>query len=178
MGIIRETAKIISKYPPLYNFVIKIISKVPVLNDYFIKSSDRFAHKFPVSIKGVIIRNNSVVLLKNERDEWELPGGKLEPAETPETCVIREVHEELKLEVTMPALLDVWMYSSTLIVTFGCTETFSRDVKISSEHKQVAWFPVIGIADLNMPDGYKNSIYRWSRVVGKKVTSAPATTTS
>jgi hypothetical protein len=33
---------------------------------------------FPVSIKGVVIHANKVLLLKNTRDEWELPGGQLE----------------------------------------------------------------------------------------------------
>jgi hypothetical protein len=31
---------------------------------------------FPVSVKAVIVQNGKV-LLRNERDEWELPGGKL-----------------------------------------------------------------------------------------------------
>src|SRR6185369_13602359 len=30
---------------------------------------------WPVSIKGVCLVGGKVVLLKNERDEWELPGG-------------------------------------------------------------------------------------------------------
>ena len=32
---------------------------------------------FPVSVKGVVVRANRVLLLRNERDEWELPGGRL-----------------------------------------------------------------------------------------------------
>ena len=32
---------------------------------------------FPVSIKGVLVEAGRVVLLENERDEWELPGGRL-----------------------------------------------------------------------------------------------------
>lgn len=33
---------------------------------------------FPVSIKGVLILDGKALLLKNERDEWDLPGGKIE----------------------------------------------------------------------------------------------------
>ena len=50
---------------------------------------------FPVSIKGVLVEAGRVVLLENERDEWELPGGRLEPGEAPETCLVREFAEEL-----------------------------------------------------------------------------------
>lgn len=41
-------------------------------------------YRGPVSIKGVVLHEGAVLLLKNERDEWELPGGKLERGETPE----------------------------------------------------------------------------------------------
>lgn len=34
--------------------------------------------KIPVSIKGILFKDNNVILLKNERKEWELPGGRLE----------------------------------------------------------------------------------------------------
>lgn len=40
-------------------------------------------HLFPVSVKGVVVRDGRVLLLRNERDEWELPGGKLELGEEP-----------------------------------------------------------------------------------------------
>jgi ADP-ribose pyrophosphatase YjhB (NUDIX family) len=42
---------------------------------------------FPISIKGVVLRDERVLLLKNERQEWELPGGRIEIGETPEECV-------------------------------------------------------------------------------------------
>ena len=44
---------------------------------------------FPVSIKGVLAEAGRFVLLENERDEWERPGGRLEPREVPE-CLSRD----------------------------------------------------------------------------------------
>ncbi|MGH8726480.1 MAG: NUDIX domain-containing protein, partial [Burkholderiales bacterium] len=55
---------------------------------------------FPVSIKGVVFRDDRAILLRNERDEWELPGGKLEPEEAPAECCAREILEELSITVS------------------------------------------------------------------------------
>jgi len=41
------------------------------------------APAFPVSVKGVAVQGGKVLLLENERSEWELPGGKLEVGEDP-----------------------------------------------------------------------------------------------
>ena len=38
---------------------------------------------FSISVKGVVLNSaDKVLLLKNERDEWELPGGRIEIGET------------------------------------------------------------------------------------------------
>jgi ADP-ribose pyrophosphatase YjhB (NUDIX family) len=34
--------------------------------------------RLPVSVKGVVLDEEKVILLENERGEWELPGGRLE----------------------------------------------------------------------------------------------------
>ena len=56
-----------------------------------INPRDNEAYRFPVAVKGVVIRNGDVILLRNDRDEWELPGGKLELCESPEECLAREI---------------------------------------------------------------------------------------
>jgi hypothetical protein len=47
------------------------------------------AHLFPVSVKGVAVQDGKVLLLENERHEWELPGGKLALREEPGGIVNR-----------------------------------------------------------------------------------------
>ena len=44
------------------------------------------------------------------KDGWELPGGKLEPGETPQQCIEREIREELATEVKAEKVLGVVDY--------------------------------------------------------------------
>jgi 8-oxo-dGTP pyrophosphatase MutT (NUDIX family) len=128
---------------------------------------DNDASRFPVSVKGVIIRGGKVILLRNERDEWELPGGKLELSESPEGCLAREIAEELRLEIVPESVLNPWIYTivpgvNVLILTYGCLESSRHEAVVSDEHKELRWFPLAEIDALRMPDGYKASIKSWS----------------
>ncbi|CAL9312643.1 NUDIX hydrolase [Streptomyces sp. SudanB182_2057] len=128
---------------------------------------------WPVSVKGVAVDSHRrVLLLKNEREEWELPGGRLEPSDTtPELAVEREIEEETGWAVKAGPLLDVWIYQPlpvtmpdrrVVIITFGCI-VLTPDVTpvVSHEHKQLGMFTADEVSGLTMPDGYKQSIAAW-----------------
>ncbi len=133
--------------------------------------TDYFSKKYPVSIKGIVKIDEKIILLKNERNEWELPGGKLEDAETAQQCVVREIKEELNLDVVVEKMVDVWLYNiqnkvKVLIITYQCKlqNPSSNEIKISHEHKEVGLFSLQEIEQLNMPNGYKNSINKTKMV--------------
>lgn len=125
---------------------------------------------YQVSVKGVVLQAGRVLVLHNERDEWELPGGRLEADETPEQCVAREIAEETGWRVRTGPILDCWLYHidqvdrRVLIVTYGCALDAGQDAVapvVSHEHKQVGLFPREEVEDLPMPAGYKRSIAAW-----------------
>jgi 8-oxo-dGTP pyrophosphatase MutT (NUDIX family) len=60
--------------------------------------------------QGAIIRDHSILLLKqlehaSGRSYWQIPGGGIEPDETEEQCVQRELLEETGLHVQVHSLL-------------------------------------------------------------------------
>ena len=124
-----------------------------------------------MSVKGVVIRDGKVILVHNDRDEWELPGGKLELSESPKECVAREIAEELRLVVEPESILDSWIYTAAygvhvLVVTYGCSESSQGEAVLSDEHTELRWFPLGEVDGLKMPDGYKKSIRTWSTRMG------------
>lgn len=52
----------------------------------------------------VIIRDRKVLIAQRQSGshmeyKWEFPGGKLEPDETPEECIVREIKEEMDIDI-------------------------------------------------------------------------------
>ncbi|MCA1248848.1 NUDIX domain-containing protein [Massilia sp. MS-15] len=121
---------------------------------------------FTVSIKGVLATaSGGIVLLMNERKEWELPGGRIEAGETPQECVRREIHEELGLSVSVEDLLDAYLFEvipgkHVFIVSYACTLEGRFDPRISHEHQRFGVFQPDALPP-NLPDGYRSTITRW-----------------
>ncbi|GGP88904.1 NUDIX hydrolase [Streptomyces melanogenes] len=139
---------------------------------------------WPVSVKGIALDGQGrVLLLKNERAEWELPGGRLEigtpdgaqvPDASPEAALEREILEETSWSVKAGQLIDggTWIYEPipgrrVLIVTYGCT-VLTPDLPpvLSLEHKQIGLFAADQVAGVIMPEGYKQSIAAWYGMLG------------
>lgn len=130
------------------------------------QDSNRDLH-FPVSVKGVLLDDDRVVLLLNERDGWELPGGRLESGEDPIACLEREFAEELGIGVVAEGILDCWLYrvlpeKEVLIVTYGVRRADRRDFRASTEHQRFGIFAVADLGRLAMPEGYRRSIRNYA----------------
>lgn len=126
-------------------------------------------YRFPISVKGIIIHKQRILLLKNERNEWELPGGKLELGEEIEQCLTREIMEETTLDVTVQELIHTWVYTifpnvHVFIVTYACSTPVTDVFHISNEHKEGKWFDLAAVPALNMPSGYKKSIHLYTEM--------------
>jgi len=121
----------------------------------------------PLSVKGVLIEDGCVALLENERGEWELPGGRLEPGEDLPACLAREFAEELGIAVAVGAILDCHLFEvlparHVVIVAYAVERAERRPLQVSAEHRRCGWFALDALDDLALPAGYRRAI----RVLG------------
>ncbi|MBK5911518.1 hypothetical protein CCR85_08450 [Rhodothalassium salexigens] len=62
----------------------------------------------PLSIKSVLVSAGQVLVLRQPDGRWDLPGGRVEPNETPAAALARECWEETGLLVTAGPELILW----------------------------------------------------------------------
>jgi 8-oxo-dGTP pyrophosphatase MutT (NUDIX family) len=124
----------------------------------------------PTSVKGVLLLEGRVLLVKNSRNEWELPGGRSEVGEDHAQTLAREFSEELSVDVAITAPIDSYLFEvipgrHVFIVTYGCTLAGDFKPKISHEHTEHCLWPVERLSELNLPTGYKRSVEKWAKAI-------------
>ena len=92
-----------------------------------------------------IIKDNQVFATQRGYGQWqgwwEFPGGKIEPGETPEAALTREIREELNAEITVGSLLQTieWDYPAFHLTMHCYLCTLNSDQLHLNEHSASAW---------------------------------------
>ena len=108
----------------------------------------------------LIDADNRVLLAQRPQDKqlaglWEFPGGKLEPGERPEPALIRELHEELGIDVKEACLAPLTFASHAydsfhLLMPLYICRRWDGTVS-SKEGQALAWVRPNRLRDYPMP---------------------------
>lgn len=111
-----------------------------------------------VHVVAAIIHDAGLVLAcrraphKTAAGQWEFPGGKVEPDESPEAALAREIREELSVEVVVGALVD----RSTTVVGEIDIDLACYDARLvgprptaSTDHDRLEWRRPAELHDLD-----------------------------
>ncbi|MCX6327001.1 MAG: (deoxy)nucleoside triphosphate pyrophosphohydrolase [Bacteroidia bacterium] len=127
-----------------------------------------------ISVTCAVIRNEENEVLVVQRGEatdhpfkWEFPGGKLTSEETAEECIIREVEEELSIDIVICGRLPEVEYDYGIkqikLIPFIC-DTLD-ELPLLSEHLAYKWLPATDLisvdfseADVFVADNYLKNI--------------------
>jgi len=113
-----------------------------------------------VSAAALIDRDGRVLLAQRPAGKsmaglWEFPGGKVEPGETPEAALIRELHEELGIDTWQSCLAPLTFASHSyadfhlLMPVFACRKW--QGTARGREGQALKWVAANRLRDYPMP---------------------------
>ncbi len=103
----------------------------------------------PLPVVAAVIERDGRVLIarrpahKRQALKWEFPGGKVEPGETPEAALVREINEELSCEIRvirpLPRSLHAYDWATIELIPFVCCLAPGSPEPRALEHSAIAW---------------------------------------
>jgi 8-oxo-dGTP diphosphatase len=96
----------------------------------------------------IIMRGGHIMLAQRPPDKklgglWEFPGGKVEPGESAETALHRELQEELgctvRITQTLPPFVHAYDWGSIELIPFICELTAESSEPHPHEHTTLVW---------------------------------------
>ena len=80
--------------------------------------------------------------------KWEFPGGKPEPGEELEVAIVREINEELGVEISVVRQFDRSQTGDIDLVTYVC-DLVGQKPTASTDHSELRWVPEAELSKLD-----------------------------
>lgn len=116
----------------------------------------------PLLVVCALIERDGCVLMarrpahKHLGGKWEFPGGKIEPGETSETALHRELREELgvAVDIVRPLAPHTHAYEKVTVqlIPFVVRLTAGSGEPQTHEHAALRWVPAAGLPSLDLPE--------------------------
>ena len=113
-------------------------------------------------VKGIVRKNDDILVLVKKDGTLDLPGGRIENGETIKFALQREINEETGLKVEIHDPVEKWSFYKTpnqLIkgITLEC-DYIEGKVKLCSEHKRYFWAAIKSINRLNFTRNFLKNL--------------------
>jgi 8-oxo-dGTP diphosphatase len=104
----------------------------------------------------IIIKDHKILIAQKGAQgrfayKWEFPGGKIDPGETPEQCIVRELLEELKIGIQVDRFftecIHVYPTGRIIVLAYYCSWK-SGDITLT-EHNAYKWITVAELDQYN-----------------------------
>lgn len=113
----------------------------------------------PLPVIAAIIKQDNKVLLCQRKEgalkgKWEFPGGKIENGETPEECLIREVEEELGIEIEVDSIFKAvhTHYDHGDFLIIGYLAKYVEGEISLRVHSACAWVDIERLCDYDLAE--------------------------
>ncbi len=110
-----------------------------------------------IAVAAAVIYKDSKILIarraahQSQAGYWEFPGGKVEPDETPEACLLREIDEELSMKIQVYDYLmeSVHQYAEKTIVLKAYSCRYQSGEINLTVHDQAIWVAIDDLDNYN-----------------------------
>ena len=120
---------------------------------------------------GIIMNGGRVLACQRKRTaayplKWEFPGGKLEPGESPDHALARELWEELSIkpEISSQLHCQEWIYPESaesngreFRVFYYIVRAFTGEL-VNRAFEQIQWVTVAGLQEMDILEGNRTAV--------------------